>query len=742
MKTLQKSGLSFVAGALAVAALPVQPVMAQGAPGASEGELTEILVTARRREESLQDVPIAVSAYTAGQLALTASPDITSLQQTTPNLTLQVARGSNSTLIAFIRGIGQQDPLWGFEPGVGLYVDDVYVARPQGAVLDIYDIERIEVLRGPQGTLYGRNTIGGAVKYVTRPIGDEPAFNAQLNLGSFSQRDVIVSASTPIGEHFAIGGAAALYRRDGYGTNENTGAEEYNKDANAFRATVEWKPSDSVLVRLSGDYLDDQSNARHGHREAPGLGLAAGEEVPADVYDNNAGIGDDNSVKNSGGSLLVQWNVNDALTFKAVSAYRDGDTDTLIDFDAGPTPALDVPAFYKDHQFSQEVQALWSGERVQLVAGVFYLDGYAAGAFDTILGIANLTIATAGEVQTKSIAAYADVSFDLGSQWSLSIGGRYTDDDKTGTVYRQNFTGIRSPLFGNDAAVPGLLRTDYTNSRTFSEFTPRASVRFKPTEDLMLYTSYGRGFKSGGFDMRGDAYIYPDTVNGYDPETVDTFELGLKTTTAGGHLQLSATEFYSDYKDQQITSQVALPTVPPTIASFVDNAASSTIQGLELEANVRFTDALSAALQFGYIDAEFDEFVTYNAATGQRENLADQRAFQNTPKYVGSLSVTWKQTLGSGGTLSVTPAVAHRDEYQMFEAANPLLDQDSYTLLNASVVWTSPGEHFTIGLHGKNLGDEEYRVGGYNFPGATFGNSINGFYGPPRTWTLNAAYRL
>jgi iron complex outermembrane recepter protein len=334
------------------------------------------------------------------------------------------------------------------------------------------------------------------------------------------------------------------------------------------------------------------------------------------------------------------------------------------------------------------------------------------------------------------------VSFDLSEQWSLSIGGRYTKDDKTGTVYRQNFTGPRSPLFGNPAAVPGLLRTSYTNSRSFSEFTPRASVRFKPMEDLMLYASYGRGFKSGGFDMRGDAFAFAGTVNGYNPELVDTYELGIKTTTAGGRVSLAAAAFYSKYKDQQITSQFALPTTPPTIVSFVDNAASSDIQGLELESGLRFTDSLSATLQLGYIDAEFNDFVTYDPVTNSRRNLSDERAFQNTPKYTGSLSLTWRQSLGTHGDLSVIPTVSYRDDYQMFELATPLLDQDAYTLIDASIVWTSPNEHFTVGLHGKNLTDEEYRVGGYSFPGATFGNSINGFYGPPRTYMLSAIYRV
>ena len=727
---------------IALALLAAPAAFADELQAPAPGEVDEIVVTARRRAENLADVPIAVSAFSAQSLAERGAPDITNLQQSTPNLTLQVARGSNSTLIAFIRGVGQQDPLWGFDPGVGLYVDDVYIARPQGAVLDIYDIERIEVLRGPQGTLYGRNTVGGAIKYVTAPIADHARFNAQLNLGNYQQTDGIFSASTPIGEHFAIGGAAAIFRRDGYGTNHTTGAEEYNKDENAFRATAEWKPAEGLLFRLSGDYLEDNSNARHGHREAPGLGLAAGQTVLPDVYDNNAGLGDDNKVTTKSTSLLGEWNVNDNLTLKSITAYREGDTDTFIDFDAGPTPALDIPGLYDDNQFTQELQVVWSGDRLQLIGGLYYLDATASGAFDTILGIANLTIATSGEVKTESMAAFADASFDINDQWAVSLGGRYTEDDKTGTVYRQNFTGIGSPLFGNTAAVPGLLRTNYTNSRTFSEFTPRASVRFKPNEDLMLYTSYGKGFKSGGFDMRGDAFAYPETVEGYDPETVDAYELGIKTTTAGGHLRLAGALFYSEYNDQQITSQVALATVPPTIVSFVDNAGSSEIKGAELEAGIVFGESLTATAQLGYIDAKFNEFVTYNPATGMRENLADQRDFQNTPEFVGAVSLTWRHQFAGRGELAFTPIYSYRGSYQMFETAAPLLDQDSYALVDLSFVWTSPEQRFTLGLHGRNLTDEEYRVGGYNFPGATFGNSINGYYGPPRTYTLSANFRF
>jgi iron complex outermembrane receptor protein len=737
------------AAAAALCAVPA--VLAQEAPAArsaTAGGLEEITVTARRREEMLQDVPISLSAFSGEDLESAGAIDITWLQQTTPNLTLQVARGSNSTLIAFIRGIGQQDPLWGFEPGVGLYVDDVYIARPQGAVLDIFDIERIEVLRGPQGTLYGRNTIGGAIKYVTRPLGDEARFDGRVNIGSYNQRDVIASMAAPVTDTFSVGGSFALYRRDGFGKNLVTGEEHYNKDVDAARFSAEWRPSDAVLFRLAADWVQDNSNARHGHREAPGAGLSAGEGVLKDIYDTRGGIGDDNRVETDGVSLLAQWAISDAFTVKSITAYREGRTDTLIDFDTGPQPSLDVPAVYKDRQFTQELQLLFEGERMQGVAGLYYLDGTAAGKFDTIVGLINTTIATAGEVGTESIAAFADVSFDITDALSASVGGRWTSDDREGTVYRQNFTGLYSPLFGNANAVPGLLRSNYTNDKTFDEFTPRVSVSYEFSDDLTSYAAYSEGFKSGGFDMRGDAVLTPDTVNGYDPEYVKSYELGLKGNVFDGRLGFNLALFRADYEGQQITRQE--PTVFGSIASFVDNAADSTIQGVELEGTIRFTDNLTATYGVGYVDAEFDKYTSTTVVTNPSPppatitvpiDLSDSAQFQNTPEWNGNLALSYRHDLAEQGSVLGTVRGSYRSEYTMFEFENPQIDQtDDYTLVDVDLVWTLPNGRTTIGAHGRNLTDEAYKVGGYLFAGPTFGNVVNSFYGPPRTYTLTLGY--
>ncbi|MES2498018.1 MAG: TonB-dependent receptor [Pseudomonadota bacterium] len=708
------------------------------ADAADAADTGEIVVTARRREESLIDVPISVSAISGDALNRTGAVDITALQDKTPNMTLQVARGSNSTLIAFIRGIGQQDPVWGFEPGVGLYVDDVYVARPQGAVLDIFDIDRVEVLRGPQGTLYGRNTIGGAIKYVTRRLGNEFEAKIRGSYGSYNQREVVASVTVPLTDTFSIGGAIAYYKRDGFGKNLFTGAEHYNKDVLAGRVSAEWTPSDRLSIRVAADQTRDNSNPRHGYRLLPNGALPDFQPI-GDVYDTRAGVGDDNKVVTKGISGTIEYEASDMLTLKSITAYRKGYTDTVIDFDGTPGPVLDIPSFYKDHQFTQEVQALLQTDRVQGVFGLYYLNGSASGAFDTVIGNAGLTTLTSGDVDTKSYAAFADASVQVTDQLSVSVGGRYTSDKREGTVFRADYLGLRSPLFGRPTAVPFRIRTDYTNSRTDKKFTPRLSVSYKPVEDINLYASWSRGFKSGGFDPRGDAIFTPGTVNGYKPETVTAYEAGLKGAFLDRTLFVNVAGFYSDYKDQQVTTQFLSGA---TVVSSVDNVGKSRIYGWEMEMRAVPDRNFQVQASVGYTNAKFKEFLTLDPATLTIRDFADERVFQNTPKYTANVSATLGHDFDGLGRVTVTPALSYRSGYSLFEVPNPVLDQKSYQLVDLSIVWTSDDKRFSLAGHGRNLFDRKYRVGGYNFPGALTGNSIIGFYGPPRTFTVTGEVRF
>jgi iron complex outermembrane receptor protein len=750
MALLLKTILLGGAAALSVATMASAQAVATvrkpaAASAASTADVEELIVTARRREETLKDVPIADTAYTAAAMDRTGVRDITDLQKTTPSLTLQPARGSNSTIIAFIRGVGQQDPLWGFDPGVGLYIDDVYVARPQAAVLDVFDVKRIEILRGPQGTLYGRNTIGGAIKYVTQNIGSTPEFDIKGQFGSYGEHDEIASLKLPVTSTLGISAAFAKYDHDGYGKNLNTGVDTYNKDVLSMRGSAEWTPTGDLFFRLSADRTIDNSNARSGHRQAPytaANGVTYG--VLSNVFDTMAGAGDGNHVVAEGGSFLGQWTLNPTLTLKSITAFRSGYTNGQLDFDETPQPFVDIPARYRDHQFTQEAQALFNVGQLHGVAGVFYLDAIASGAFDTVLNNASpatgYTIFDGGYVKTRSIAGYIDASYDLTDQFQISAGGRYTNDDKTGQVLRQQYLGTRSPAFGNATAIKlGAPNTNYTNQRTFEKFTPRVSASYKLTPELTTYASYGQGFKSGGFDMRGDAVAYPATVKGYAPETVSTYELGLKGSLFDHTLNFATDIFDSAYHNQQITTQY--PNTTGGIASVVDNVGSSTLRGAEVEGSWRIIPDFAINATASYIDTKFDRYLAFIPGTGLVD-VSNLRKLQNTPKWTASLSGTYSHQLDDHGSVTVTPALSYRSFTQQFETATPLIDQPAYTLYDLDIVWTSPSGRYQVGAHGKNLSDKHYKIGGYNFPGALFANSIDAFYGAPRTVTVSLAAKF
>jgi iron complex outermembrane receptor protein len=686
--------------------------------------LSEVVVTARHIAENLKDTPVAVSAFSEDQLLTQGAQDITDLTYMTPSTSLFVGRGSNSTLTAYIRGIGQQDPTWGSEPGVGIYVDDVYYARPQASVLDIYNVSQIEVLRGPQGTLYGRNTIGGAVKYVTADLSDTPTGDARVTYGSYNEHDVVGSFSTPISDKIRIGAAIADYNHDGWGKDLTTGAQIDNKDMVAGRLSVEVLPAEDVTVRISADRTMDMSNANPGHKEV----AYDGYPITSNDYDSYAGESSRNYVMDEGVSMTATWTVDPQWTVKSISAYRQGDTKTNIDFDGLPGDYLGVPGVYSDNQKSEEIQAQYTGGRLRGVGGVFYMNSNAAGDFDEELANLGLTDYLQGHVLTNSWAGYGDGSFDITDQITLSAGGRYSYDEKSGQVYNAFFLGLASPAFGGPAQAPLVVNTNYTNHKSWGDFTPRVSLSYKVTPDITSYVSYAEGFRSGGFDIRGNATFTPQTTNGYNPEKVDTYEVGVKGDYVGHHLQLNADGYYSSYKDQQVGVQV--PTAGG-VESVIENAGSSHIEGIELEATAKLAANLTVVASGAYTYAQFDSLPVLNG-------IPPLQGFQYSPKWTGSLDVTYTHDLGGYGALTTTGSVAYRSFTQLYDTPS-VIDQSGYTLVGANIIWTAPSGGWSLSLKGSNLTDQRYRIGGYNLDGALYGNSVVGFYGAPRTILTTAA---
>ena len=782
MTIFQRTLRSIALASVAATALIAAPSFAQNADTAAEdSEDGAIVVTARRREETLLDVPIAVSAFSGEALEQRGAVDLTDIGNITPNTTMETSRGTNSTLSAFIRGIGQQDPVSGFEQGVGIYLDDVYLNRPQAAVLDIYDVERIEVLRGPQGTLYGRNTIGGAVKYVTRELPQELSIRARATYGTFDQAEGVLTASAPLGDIVRVGGSVARLTRGGFGTNLTTGLDNYDKDVWAARGTLEMGGhGEPVLIRISGDYSRDRSNPRGGTRLIPGL--QSGAPVLANVFDTRGGLNSPvQDIEAYGLAMNVTAELSDVFTLRSISAWRKDSTYSPIDFDALPAADLDVPGVYFNQQISQEFQLQVDAGPLNGMVGFYYLDAKADTLFDVRLftTLAGLTAFTKAEVDTETYAVFGDFTYDLTDQLSLSVGGRYTWDERSANILRQNYLGGGSPFFGGAGVAFGAASTNFQGVRNFNKFTPRASISFQPTPDHNIYASFAQGFKGGGFDPRGVGANAPDTnANGlrdnaevaaflsFRPEKVDSYELGYKGYLFDRALYIAVAGFHANYTDVQIPGSVACTVANlPSFCGVVSNAGRATFNGAELEFNARLGedmlsagDRLSLLGAVGYIDAQYKSYITNIASVPT--DVAAFRQVQNTPRWTFSETLAYRTPVGDG-MLNMNATLSYRSKTYQFEVPNPYIDQRGYSLLDASITYTAPDDRWTIGLYGKNLTDQEYKTSGYTFvvanpttgvitpgvggqPISSLGRegTLTAFYGNPRQVFVSASVRF
>lgn len=746
MFTFIRSHAALRSGAAAIALVAGAPALAQEAPQAASdapaASSDDIVVTARRREETLQSVPVAVTAFTADKLAKSGAIDLTDIQNTTPNTTLKVSRGTNSTLSAFIRGVGQQDPVPGFEAGVGVYLDDVYLNRPQAAVLDVYDVERIEVLRGPQGTLYGRNTIGGAVKYVTRKLADVPSATFKATYGSYNQADGVISLSTPIGDMFKVGVSGARLTRDGFGRNLNLGIDNYNKKLWAGRGTVEFEsPDKRLFIRITGDYTHDTSNPRNGHRLIPGL--QSGAPVLPDVFDTRAGLNNPKQDIQGGGlSMTVNAELSDHFTLRSISAWRKDRSFTPIDFDSLPAVDVDVPAVYRNEQTSQEFQLLYKSERLNGLIGYYYLGAKASTGFDVLLYttggavLPGLDGYTAGDVRTETSSIYGDFTFDFTDQLSLSVGGRYTWDERRSYIFKANYLNGPTAEFGGNPILLGAPATNFRGTANFKKFTPRASLSYKITPDHMIYASYSEGFKGGGFDPRGAGSSAPITPPAttptynqiynyllFKPETVTSYEIGYKGSLFDRRWTYALDAFYSNYTDVQVPgSSACTVNGVSSFCGITTNAAKATIKGVEAETNIQLArdfagvgSSFNLAGTLGYIDAKYNRFLASIAAGQAPVDISGVRVFQNTPHWTASGTATLNLPAGES-LFTANTTLSYRSLTHQFETASPFLDQPGYALLDAGVTYAfGSNRRFSLGVYGRNLTDKRYKTAGYQY---------------------------
>jgi iron complex outermembrane receptor protein len=704
----------------------------------------EIVVTARKREENVQEVPIAVSVVTADKLEEAATADISELQSQVPNLTIYQGRNQSTTLTAFMRGIGQADPLWGVDPGVGLYIDDVYIARPQGALLDVYDVARIEVLRGPQGTLYGKNTIGGAIKYVSRALTDTPSGSLSVSPGTQGNLDLRGSLGGALIPGKLRGKiAVASLKHDGYGTNLFTGREVSDRNTFAVRGGLDWLVSDKVKVQLSGDYTKDDAEPKGYQRLVANplcptyLGAACAPNKSR--WDTQSGLAPLNGTDAKGTSLVVGAKISDDWNFKSISAYRQSDSKNNIDFDTTAARITDVIATYYDKQLSQEFQLIYAGHsKFSGVAGFYYFDGEAGGLVKNIF-LNAIFGTTFGKTLTKSVALFGDGSYALSDKVNVNFGLRATRETKNGIAFN---AGYSNDTFSKVTAVT----SDYDKKKTFNSLAPKIGLDYKFSPTVMGYANLSRGFKSGGFNVRAQATVFPQSAEPFKDEILDVAEIGLKSVLNDGQLVLNTAVFDGKYKDVQVSTFTSYDSngdgkEDAFFGNFL-NAGNATMRGAEVEFDASNKDVhwFNVNGFASYLDLKPDEFLDAN-----HDGFVDTQVITNAPKFTGGAHFNFNfpaykglVTASVGGAYRGYAVLTNEGGSFAGKAVKPIT-QSAYTTYDAWVSWLSPNAKWRFGLNGKNLTDKGYLTNGYNIPSLGI---LTGSYGAPRTILATIEYRL
>jgi len=706
-----------------------------------------IVVTARKRKEDVQKVPVAVTVQTGEQLEEAGAQDLADLQEDVPNLSIYSGRNQSTTLTVFLRGIGQADPLWGVDPGVGLYFDDVYIARPQGALLDVFDVQRIEVLRGPQGTLYGKNTIGGAIRYVSKPLTDALEGKIAITPGSYNNQDVTASVGGALvpGKLRARVALASL-KHDGYGTNLYTGEDVSDKDTQAGRISLEWLPTDDLTFQLSYDKTQDNSNPKGLTRLAanPFCPLFLGQACPPleDNFDTQSGLAPLNGTDSSGSALHIEWRTNPAWTIKSITSYRETSSENNIDFDTTPAPIADVAATYYDHQATQELQFIYDGGgRLNGVLGAYYFNGTAGGrVLNNFLNV--LFGSTEGSVGTKSYALFGEGNYSLTPKLTLNVGLRATQEKKHAIAYNVGFTDA---TFTTINAVTA----DFDKEKTFDSLAPKIGLNYQFTPNVMGYVTGTRGFKSGGYNVRAQATAFPRSAEPFDDEVLTVGEVGMKSILADRTLRFNVAAFYGDYTDIQVSTFTAYDSNGDGVenAFFGDflNAGDATVKGVETEWDwtPQAVSWFGISGNLSYLDAKPKNFLDLN-----NDGFVDTQVITNAPKLTGTLRLNFNHVLWSG-LFTASAGVSHRDESTLTNEGGPdpnnptqplePIIQPSYETYDAWVSWLSPAAKWRVGVVGRNLSDEGYLTNGYNIPVLGI---LQGSYGAPRTVLTTLEYRF
>jgi iron complex outermembrane receptor protein len=709
--------LTAAGGAHAATAAPAPATVAEDAAAPDGERLADIIVTAERRATNLQHTPIAITAFGADVLADRKIDSIRDLAGQIPNLRIPRATIGYTTQLFSLRGVGETDPIQ--EPTLSVYVDDVYYPRQIGSMLEFNDVERIELLRGPQGTLYGRNTSAGALRVITRDPGDQTVVAGNLGYGSYDAvkaRALLGGAIVPGKLYASL--AYTHYDRDGTHRDPTLDRRVNGIDVNALRGKLRWTPTATTDVQVTLDGLRDRSDTRsYTPKVQPGGGY--------DPFVSYSELVPKNRLDQAGASLRIRQELDAHLSLKAVTAYRG--FDQPVDYENDGTAALVQKNLihYRDRYFTQEVQLNGSYARFDFTTGAFYFherfgvdrDGFtrtgplATSPFNKI-GDVNTTI-------TDSYALYGQGSYAIADGLKLTAGLRGTWEEK-----RFDFTSNSI----NDARDVVAVRFAGTARKRWSAITPKAALDYSFNPALLGYLSYTQGFKAGGFDNR--ASRIEDARRAFDPEKVRSYEAGLKSVLFDRRLRANFAAFYNDYSGLQVTSYV------PELARAVrTNAASAETYGAEAELSAQLTPRLDVQGSAGWLSAQYESFV---GVAGRGTDASGNRLV-NAPQWTLSGAVGWTLPWSVPGRTRLGVDTQYSSAIYSNALNRPQDRIRGSTFVNALLVWTASDTHWGASLSVKNL----FRT---TTPQAvTYTPSTGIWYfvtGDPRTALVTVSYHL
>lgn len=726
-------------------AISSQPAFAQEQVAESNDTAVEdIVVTAQRRSERVQDIPVAISAFGGEAMERAGIASLENIAPRVPSFYFGSFGAARPQL--YIRGIGTRSFDPGSESSVGVFADDVYLGRSSGSFGAMKDIDRVEVLRGPQGTLYGRNTIGGAINVISKAPSDELTGNFEAGASNFKGFNLFAAVGGPIaGDKVMFRAAAWREEREGYVTNLRTGNKFQGIENTGARLHLTIAPSDPLKIDLTAEFMEDGNKAAFGGFSQGTFG------VPGSVFFRGSGTAVTTSDLRQGTLSFdpfldrevrsyigrIEYDAG-AATITSISALRELDITDGRDLEGSSLDILDQSSIESSKQFTQEFRvastphgALSANGLVDWIVGGFYYHDSSDRRDSFHVGINSAVRAAAGAPATdvaisdygiESYAIFGQATFHLTEALDVTLGGRYSHDSKR---------AIQSGTTTDAAPIIAAAFTT-TNRATYSSFDPRIVLSYKVTPDANVYASFSTGFKSGGFQYvpfsRGQADVL------FAPEDIKAYEIGFKTEWLDRALRVNGAGFYYDYKNLQI-SRIILPAGSAAPVSLISNAASSTVKGIDLEITARPATSFEVNIAYGYLDAKYDNYV-FNATT----DFSGTRMVR-APKHSVNIGAEWRKELAGDAELSLRADYALMGDFFhepgegriAYGTGIPLTAEDGYGLLDLRASLTKG--NWKVTGYATNVGNTKYRR-----TINALGNTVVGFAGTPRIYGLKLGY--